>query len=89
MNRRILGLVGALLLAAIGTAMIVGYVHGADARALDGQKTVRVLVVKRWDHQFDDILPYVQYLRACKQLLVRRKQLISDSRVSLARSSAT
>lgn len=47
MNRRILGLVGALLLAAIGTVMIVAYVHGADTRALKGEKTVRVLVVKK------------------------------------------
>jgi pilus assembly protein CpaB len=46
-NRRILGLVGALLLAAIGTVMIASYVHGADARALDGQKTVKVYVVKQ------------------------------------------
>jgi pilus assembly protein CpaB len=46
-NRRILGLVGALLLAAVGTVMIAAYVKDADARALDGQKTVDVLVVKK------------------------------------------
>lgn len=47
MNRRILGLLGAALLAIIGTVMIVAYVHGADARALDGQKTIQVFVVKK------------------------------------------
>jgi len=46
-NRRILSLIGAALLAVIGTVMIVGYVRGADARALDGQKTVQVYVVAK------------------------------------------
>lgn len=47
MNRKILGLVGALLLAALGTVMIVAYVNGADERALEGQQTVDVLVVNK------------------------------------------
>ena len=47
MNRKILGLVGALLLAALGTVMIVSYVNGADERALEGQQTVDVLVVNK------------------------------------------
>lgn len=47
MNRRIIGLSAAFLLAAIGTLTIVGYVRGADNRARDGQKTVDVLVVQQ------------------------------------------
>ena len=47
MNRKILGLVGALLLAALGTVMIVAYVNKADERALEGQQTVDVLVVNK------------------------------------------
>ena len=47
MNRKILGLVGALLLAALGTVMIVAYVNKADERALAGQQTVDVLVVNK------------------------------------------
>jgi pilus assembly protein CpaB len=46
-NRKILGLVGALLLAALGTVMIVAYVNKADERALEGQQTVDVLVVNK------------------------------------------
>jgi hypothetical protein len=45
------------------------------------------VVERRDDHRH--ILPYLQYLCACKQLLHRRKQLIRSSRVSLARSSAS
>jgi pilus assembly protein CpaB len=46
-NRRFVGMAGAMLLAAFGTVMIVGYVKGADGRARDGQQTVQVLVVKK------------------------------------------
>jgi pilus assembly protein CpaB len=46
-NRRIVGLIVALLLAVVGTFSIVAYVHGANARALDGQETVDVLVVRK------------------------------------------
>jgi len=46
MNRRIIGVVAAVLLAAVGTAFLVTYVRGAEDRALAGQETVEVLVVK-------------------------------------------
>jgi len=45
-NRRVLGLVAAFVLAAFGTIAIVAYVNGADDRALAGEKVVKVLVVK-------------------------------------------
>ena len=47
MNRRILGMTAALLLALVGTFTIVAYVHGANKRALDGQQVVQVLVVQK------------------------------------------
>jgi pilus assembly protein CpaB len=40
-------LIGALLLALVGTLTIVAYVRGADARALDGQEVVDVYVVSK------------------------------------------
>ncbi len=45
MKRRIIGVVAAVLLAAIGTAFLVIYVRSAEERALAGQETVEVLVV--------------------------------------------
>jgi len=45
MNRRTLGIVVSVLLAAAGTWVIVNYVRGADERVLEGQETVEVLVV--------------------------------------------
>ncbi len=45
MNRRVIGVLVSLALAAIGTWVIVSYVQGADDRALEGQETVEVLVV--------------------------------------------
>lgn len=45
MNRRIIGVVAAVVLAAIGTVFLVNYVRGAEERALEGQETVEVLVV--------------------------------------------
>lgn len=45
MNRRLIGLVAALALAAIGTTVLVGYVRSAEARALEGERLVDVLVV--------------------------------------------
>ena len=42
-----LGMIAALLLAAVGTFTIVAYVHGANKRALDGQQVVQVLVVQK------------------------------------------
>ncbi len=47
MNRRVVGLIAALLLAVVGTFTIVVFVHGANARALDGQKTIDVLIVQK------------------------------------------
>lgn len=46
MNRRVLGLILAIALALVGTIAIVAYVNGAEDRALEGQKVVKVLVVK-------------------------------------------
>jgi pilus assembly protein CpaB len=45
-NRRVLGLVAAFVLAAFGTIAIVAYVNGAEDRAIAGQQIVKVLVVK-------------------------------------------
>ncbi len=47
MNRRILAAVLALGLAIVGTVVLVSYVRGADARALEGAETTSVLVVTR------------------------------------------
>lgn len=44
MNRRVIAIVGALVLVLLGTLLLVAYVNGADDRALEGQETVRVLV---------------------------------------------
>ena len=43
--RRLLAALAALLLAAVGTVVLVAYVRGADARALEGVQSVEVLVV--------------------------------------------
>lgn len=45
MNRRVLGAVAAILLAAVGTFVLVAYVQGAEQRALEGEESVSVLVV--------------------------------------------
>ena len=45
MNRRLLAAVLALLLAVLGGVVLVGWVSGADERALAGTRTVPVLVV--------------------------------------------
>ena len=47
MNRRVLGVVLALVLAAVGTWAIVQYVRGADERAREGTERVTVLEVAR------------------------------------------
>ena len=47
MNRRIIGIVAAALLAALGTFVIVSYVQGADERAQAGETMVEVLVVDK------------------------------------------
>jgi pilus assembly protein CpaB len=46
-NRRIVGISAAVLLAVFGTFVIVAYVRGADNRAMEGKKTVNVLVVQK------------------------------------------
>ncbi len=45
MNRRIVGLIGALALALVGTAALVFYVGTAEQRALAGERLVEVYVV--------------------------------------------
>jgi pilus assembly protein CpaB len=46
MKRSIIGVVSAVTLAAIGTLVLVGFVRGAEDRALAGQETTEVLVVR-------------------------------------------
>ena len=46
MNRRIVGVLVAVVLAAVGTFVLVNYVRTAEERALEGQETVEVLVVR-------------------------------------------
>lgn len=46
MKSRLLGGIAALVLAIIGTALLVVYVQGADARAAQGLEPVNVLVIK-------------------------------------------
>jgi pilus assembly protein CpaB len=50
MRRRFLAAIAALLLLVVGTAVLVGYVRGADTRALAGVQTVHVLVA-------DELIP--------------------------------
>ena len=45
MRRRLLAACAALVLLVVGTAVLVAYVHGADARAFAGAQPVQVLVV--------------------------------------------
>lgn len=47
MRRRLLAALAALILLAAGTAVLLAYVRGADARALAGVQTVEVLVADR------------------------------------------
>jgi pilus assembly protein CpaB len=49
-RRRLLAAFAALVLLVVGTAVLVAYVRGADARALAGARTVEVLVV-------DEVIP--------------------------------
>lgn len=46
MNRRILAIILAVVLAALGTTGVLMYVNKADARAMEGQEPVTVLVAK-------------------------------------------
>lgn len=45
--RRAIGIIGAVAVAALGTLLLVGYVRGAEARALAGEELVQVLVVEK------------------------------------------
>ena len=45
MNRRVVGIIGAAVLAIVGTIVLVTYVNGAEDRALEGQEVVEVLVL--------------------------------------------
>lgn len=45
--RRAIGIIGAVAVAALGTLLLVGYVRGAEDRALAGEELVEVLVVDR------------------------------------------
>jgi len=56
LNRRVLGVVAAILLAAVGTWVLVQYVSNADERAIEGQEVVEVLVVDRAIPQGTDVL---------------------------------
>lgn len=47
MNKRVIAIVAAVALAAVGTFILVNYVQGAEDRALAGEETVDVLVVDR------------------------------------------
>jgi len=47
MNRRILTIILAVALAVLGTAAVLAYVSRADARALEGQEAVTVLVADK------------------------------------------
>lgn len=49
MNRRLLGVVTAVVLAVVGAAVLIGYVRGAEERATEGQELVPVLVVDGFD----------------------------------------
>jgi pilus assembly protein CpaB len=52
--RRVVGIIGAVAVAALGTMLLVGYVRGAEQRALAGEELVDVLVV---DHAISQGTP--------------------------------
>ncbi len=45
MNRKLIGIVSALVLALVGTVALVGYVSNAEDRALEGEELVEVYVI--------------------------------------------
>lgn len=47
MNRKVIGMFMALVLAMVGTMLIVGYVRGIEGRAMADERTVPVLVVEQ------------------------------------------
>ena len=46
-NKRWIGVVAAVVLAALGTLILLQYVNGADERALAGQETITVYVLQQ------------------------------------------
>jgi pilus assembly protein CpaB len=44
-RQKLMGIIASVVLAGLGTALLVAYVRGADNRALKGEKTTSVLVV--------------------------------------------
>lgn len=49
MNRRVLGVLAAVALAVVGTAVLIGYVRGADERALAGKQLVPTVFVSGFE----------------------------------------
>ena len=45
MNRKVMGMLGSVLMATVGTVILVAYVKGAEGRALAGEQVVDVYVV--------------------------------------------
>lgn len=66
MNRRILAIVIAVLLAVVGTTAVLIYVNNADARALEGKEPVPVLVA-------EESIPAGTAAEAAKSLLRAEK----------------
>ncbi|PKK14777.1 RcpC/CpaB family pilus assembly protein [Thermomonospora sp. CIF 1] len=60
MNRRLITIVVAVALAGLGSLMVYGYVHGADERALRGQRAVNVLVAAKAIPAPDDVLSRIE-----------------------------
>ncbi len=44
-RQKLFGIIASVVLAGVGTALLVAYVRSAEDRALEGEKTQRVLVV--------------------------------------------
>jgi pilus assembly protein CpaB len=44
-RQKLIGIIASVLLAAVGTGLLVAYVRSAENRALNGEETVEVLVV--------------------------------------------
>jgi len=59
-NRRLITIVVAVALAGLGSLMVYGYVHGADERALRGQRAVNVLVAAKAIPAPDDVLSRIE-----------------------------
>ncbi len=81
MNRRILGVVLALALAAVGTWAIIAYVQNADERAIEGTEPVQVLVV---DERVPEGTPVEQLGSFVTTTLVPKDNRVDDALVDLA-----